>query len=43
MINNNKMTNEQKQKNRLDAQSKILQYMLEYIMNAESKDDNTEK
>lgn len=43
MINNNKMTKEQRQKNRVDAQSKILQYMLEYIMNTESKDDNSEK
>lgn len=37
--NNNILTNEQKQKNREEAQSKILQYVMEYIMNGGNQND----
>lgn len=39
MNNKNILTNEQKQKNREEAQSKILQYMMEYIKNGGSQND----
>lgn len=39
MNNKNLLTDEQKQKNREEAQSKILQYMMEYILNGGNHND----